>query len=379
MTEVRAYLLPILMGFVVLLLPDSRLLAQDFGEVVNKHGQFEDNVFVAGRTISVDAEVKGDVVSFGRDVVIAGLVLGDILAAARTITVEGSVQGDVRMAGKSLSNVSLIAGDVMAAGIDVELQADSEINGMAWLAGEQLGVDGSVGRDLLARGRRITVSGRIAGNADLAGEVITISSSARIGGDLIYRSLSEAKIEPGAEILGDTIFIRSDGPKELVDRMFASGSALGLAFFAGLFLLGTLQTLLFPSSFTAASRRLSRPWAAIGLGLALLIVVPITMVLTGITVIGIPITIFLAALFVIALFLGFLIAAGALGRLCARFVGRNADISFWARVAALAVGLLLLAIVGFIPVVGVLVFVLALMFGLGALCLQAWRSGPLRS
>ena len=65
MTELRTYLLPILMGLVVLL-PDSQLSAQDFGEVVNKHGQFNDNIFVAGRSISVDAQVEGDVVSFGR-------------------------------------------------------------------------------------------------------------------------------------------------------------------------------------------------------------------------------------------------------------------------------------------------------------------------
>ncbi len=95
--------------------------------------------------------------------------------------------------------------------------------------------------------------------------------------------------------------------------------------------------------------------------------------------IGIPITIVLSALFVVAIFSGFLVAAGALGRVCARIIGRNADISFWARVAALAVGLLLLALVGFIPVVGILVFVVALMFGLGALSLQAWRSAQLGS
>ena len=377
MTELRTYLLPILMGLVVLL-PDSQPSAQDFAEVVNKHGQFDDNIFVAGRSISVDAQVEGDVVSFGENVVIAGLVVGDILAAGRTITVEGSTRGDVRVAGKLLDILSLIAGDVMAAGREVELHADSEINGMAWLAGERIRVGGSIGRDLTARGRTITVSGRIAGDADLAGEAISISSSAHISGDLIIHSIDEAEIEPGAEILGDTIFIRSDGPRIMADRMFAVGSALGLAFFVGLFLLGSLQTLLFPNSFTAALRRLNRPWGTLGVGLALLVVGPIAMFLIGITVIGIPITIVLAALFVVALLLGFLVAAGTLGRVFARLVGRDADISFWARVAALAAGLLFLAVVGLIPVVGTFVLALALVFGLGAVGLQAWRSGQSR-
>ena len=349
--------------------------AQDFGETITKHGTFAENIFAAGRDISVDGRVDGDVISFGRDIAVAGTVVGDVMAAGRTITVTANIDGDVRIAGETVSNTSAVTGEVMAAGRDVALRPTSDVGGRAMLAGELVTVGGTVGRNVRAAGRIVTVTGAVTGDAELAGEEIIIAETARIGGDLVYRSLREAEIAAGAEILGDIIFVRSDGPKDFVDRFLAGGSAIGLALFAGLFLLGTLATLLAPGSFTAAVRRMRRPWGTLGVGLGVLVLAPIAMFLTAVTVIGIPITIVVFALFIVALMLGYLIAAGAIGRFVVQLLGRDADGSFWAREGALAAGMVLLAVVGFVPVLGGLVFLAALLFGIGALALFVWRGG----
>ena len=85
----------------------------------------------------------------------------------------------------------------------------------------------------------------------------------------------------------------------------------------------------------------------------------------AITIIGLPITIVGAALYVTALFAGYLLAAIGIGQWAANLFRRNADGAFWPRVGALVAGLVILAIVGLIPVLGALVTLAALMIGLG--------------
>ncbi len=371
MIELNSRVLLLASGLLTLA-PDAAI-ADDFAKVVTKHGEFTENILAAGREISVDGRVDGDVILFGREIAVAGTVIGDVMAAGQSISVVAEIDGDVRIAGENVSIANGVAGEVLAAGRDVALRPTSAVGGKAMLAGESVTVSGRVGGDVRAAGRVVTVTGAIAGDAALAGEEIVIADTARIEGDLIYRSLQEAVIAPGAEILGDTVFIRSDGPKDLVDRFMAGGTAIGLALFAGLFLLGVVQTLVAPGAVALASERMRRPWAVLGIGLAVLVLTPVAMVLSAITVIGIPIAVVLFALFVVALLWGYLVAAGAVGRFGLGLVRRDRSGSFWWRAGALAAGMVVLAIVGFIPVLGGLVVFAALLFGLGTLALFAWR------
>ena len=157
----------------------------------------------------------------------------------------------------------------------------------------------------------------------------------------------------------------------MVGHALAGVSTFGLVFLLGLFLLGALQLLILPATATGPAMRLGRsPWPALGLGCLILFAGPIVIILLAISVIGLPIMIVLGALYVIALFIGFLVAAGALGRRGARLIERDPDVSFWTRVAAFGAGLLFLAVVGFIPLLGPLSVILATAAGLGALTLQ---------
>lgn len=370
MSKPQTSLMPLVVGAAVLL-SGFAALAQDFGEVVSKHGQIDENVVAGGKTVTIDAQVSGDVVAGGETVVIGGQITDDVLSVGRDVVISGTVAGDVRVIGFTVTPTAEIGGDFMAGAGTVTIPTEAVIGGNAWLAGHDAAVFGTVSGDLRIGARNINLAGNIGGDVDLSGESITVSSTARILGDFTYRSTAEATIEPGAEILGDTIFIRAEAPKEMVGGALAGVSTFGLLFLLGLFLLGALLILIFPKTASGPALRMGRnPWLALGLGTAILLVGPVAIILLAISVIGIPITIVLAASYVIALFIGLLVAAGALGRLGAHLIGRSADISFWTRVAAFAAGLLLLAIVGFIPVLGPLAVILATAAGLGALTLQ---------
>lgn len=374
MVQPQTSLMPIVLGAAILL-TGFAAWGQDFDEVVNKRGLIDENVVVGGKTVTVDAEVNGDIVSFGENVAIGGQVTQDILSIGRNVVVTGTIEGDVRIAGFDVTPDAQIGGDLMAAGNKVIVPSGSVVGGNAWLAGHDLDLLGNVDGNVHAAARNIRLAGSIGGDVELAGESITIASTAVISGDLTYRSSTDATIEPGAEILGDTIFIRAEAPRDMVGGVLASVSAFGMMFLVGLFLLGALQILIFPDSAAGPAKRMDRnPWLALGVGALILVAGPIAIVLLGISVIGIPITIVLAASYVIALFIGFLVAAGALGRLGARLIGWSADVSFWTRVAALAAGLLFLVIVSVIPVIGPLAWCAAAAAGLGALALQARKA-----
>ena len=344
----------------------AQLHAQDFDDRVLKTGQFEGNIIVGGEIVDVDAIVTGDVVAAGSEITIEDSVEGDVLAVGKEVTVRGTVLGDVRVAAMIVEMRAAVGGDIMAAGRDVRVAGESTIGGSAWLAGETIDVDGALAGPLKAAGRNININGEIGGDVELAGETIVVGPTAHITGDLTYRSLDEADIHADARIDGDVTFIRSEGPDEMMGGTFAGFGGAGVVFWLGLIVLGGILIAVFPGlSGAALGNTRTALWRTLGLGLAILVLTPILLVVLAITIIGLPITIVGAALYVTALFAGYLLAAIGIGQWAANLFRRNADGAFWPRVGALVAGLVILAIVGLIPVLGALVTLAALMIGLG--------------
>ena len=202
---------------------------------------------------------------------------------------------------------------------------------------------------------------------------ITILPSAKIGGNLTYESGQEATVHPDAEIAGDVVFIRSDMPVRTAGRaMFAFG-ATWLLFVASLMLLGTVQVLLLPEFSLGVANTIGRaPWKSLGLGLVMLISVPVVMLVLAITVIGLSLTVVLGALYLVAAAFGYLVSAIALGRLGARLIRKQADGTVARRLAVLAAGLIILSICILIPGLGMVTTLAAFIFDLGALTLRLY-------
>ncbi len=364
---------PAALGVVVALCAASAS-AQDFGDIVTKTGVIQENLVAAGRLVSINAQVEGDVVAAGRDLLIAELVRGDILAAGETITIQGRVEGDVRIAGRALDIGAVVTGDVMAAGETVRLPDGASIAGRAWLAGNEVDIGGSIGNELMVAGSEVTIRGEIFGDIQIGAREISILPSAQIHGNLTYHSLSEADIHPDARIDGDVAFIRSEVHHRFMGSAFAAAGVTGVFIFLGLLLLGVAHVLLFPNvMFTAAQTLTTSPWRALGLGLVLLLGVPFVMFLLAASLVGIPLMLILGAAYVISLATAYFVVAIAIGRRGARLVGRSAEATAWTRIAVLAVGVFVLTLFELIPVLGVLVLALALVLGLGAFAIQAYR------
>ena len=118
--------------------------AQQFGEVVIKHGELEDDQYLAGAQVDLYATVNGDVVVAGGQLNLEGDINADLLAAGGTVTVRGVIADDARLAGGDLRILGKIGDDLVAAGGRIHIGHIARVGGRAWLSGGEIRVDGHV-------------------------------------------------------------------------------------------------------------------------------------------------------------------------------------------------------------------------------------------
>lgn len=223
-------------------------------------------------------------------------------------------------------------------------------------------IDGTVTESLVVFNGRTEISGTVRDDVVVFNGRVVIRSGAEIGGDVVSRQ--SPQIEDGATVRGDVQDITTRFDFE--DLGLAGRIAWWIGYSVSTLILGLLLFLFAPAldgSIVDAVRR--RTGAAIGFGVAVFFLVPIAAVLLLVTIVGIPLGLFV--LFALALLytVGYVTGAHALGR---RLVKPPTS-----RFLSFLVGLGILRLVGLIPVVGGLVWLLAAIFGLGLLTVAARR------
>ena len=165
-------------------------------------------------------------------------------------------------------------------------------------------------------------------------------------------------------------------PEPIIER---PGFPLGALFALGLVVAGVVTYLLFPRA--CESRALAAqasPWKSLGLGLAVLVVTPIAVGLLLVTVVGYLLALMILALYLAPLALGALAGLFSLGDLGLRLLGKRDAASRGLRVLSIVAAIAILAVVQIVPVLGGLSGFLVWLIGLGAVQLSLYRvySGP---
>lgn len=332
-----------------------------------------EDLYLAGGSVYALGNVEGDLVAAGGQIEIEKQIDGDLLAAGGAITLRGRVRDDLRAAGGNVSISGEVGDDAVVGGGRVLIAPTASVGGRAWLAGGNVEVYGRIGKALRAAGGTIVISGEVNGDVDLAGGRIEIGPGAVIAGNLNYRSRNEAHIDAGARIRGTVT--RLDMPIQEEER--AAVGVVRFGMLVSLIVAGIVLYLLFPLAATGAARALrDEPWKALGLGLALLAATPFVILLLFASLIGVWLALILMALFPVLLLAGFLTGALALGDLALAWRAKpkkTAKPGTGRRVLSIVAALVAIWIVGFIPVLGALVCLALLLFGVGGLALQLWH------
>lgn len=344
------------------------VLAQPKDEAVVVRGDIAEDLYLAGPSVDVSGTLAGDVLAAGGRVDVRGQIQGDVMAAAGVVDIQGTLADDLRAAGGDVNVRAAIAGDAVLAGGLVTLSPETKVAGRAWLAGRDIIVRGAIGRELRAAGQRVVIGGVVGGDVWVQAGEVEVLPAARIHGNLSYQSPVEARIHPGARIAGAVRFEPRAGPPAAAPI----GAAVAFAFYASLTVAATVLYLLFArfAAETAWTLRV-HPWRSLGVGLVALVMVPVVAVILAVTVLGLPLGLALLALYFPYLFAGFLLGTVSIAHAAWHAAGRQTP-GRGAAALGIALVFVVLALLQWLPGVGPLALMLVLLFGLGAMTLQAY-------
>lgn len=331
-----------------------------------------DNYYAAGNRIEIATPMAADVIVAGRQVEITQPVAGDIVAAGWRVSLSGRADDDVRMAGAEVSVNAPVNGDLTLAGGDVTIGPQTHVTGRSWITGNTVRVGGLLDRELQIAGGTVQIGGEIRKPVRIVAEKLELLPSARILAPLSYKAPEQARILEGATIDGPVTFDRIQAREAREARSFVGISSVLFAFHlatAGLLLLWMV-----PQFMTRVVDTLrTTPGRSVLLGLALLVTVPVAALFLIVSILALPIGLTLVALYLIGLLVGVLAIAFYVGEYEARLFKRS-TVTYRSRAMWLLAGVLSLAIVRAVPILGTLVVFASLLFGFGALALAAYRA-----
>ena len=301
----------------ILLLPNVQALQMLSGDRVSVDSPIDDDVFAAGGTVTINAPVAGVVISGG------------------DVSINAPVNGDVFVAGGKIVVNSDIEGKIVAAGGDIDLRGDAK---NAVIAGGNVNIHPTtvISRDAVITGGSVSNAGKILGNLTVRADNFQNTGSA-----------------------GSVDFKKSEGLQGLQQLM----NIFSILMTVGFLIIGIILLKLFPAQFFIVEEEVRKsPVKNTLVGFVLIIASVILIILLSVTVIGFPVALIMGMLFIIALMLSTLFVSFTVGRkIVDLFKVKTHDILIF------VLGFIILSLLFRIPYAGVLIGIVAISLGFGAI------------
>jgi len=367
LSKVRPALILFLLLFILLPLGTSsatRFIAKD-NIFISESQVIPDDLFVGGQNIKVDGRVEGDLIAGSRTMILTGKVTGSVISAGQNLDILGDVEGSVRALSQTTNINGTIERNVINFGASLNIRHTGKVKRDVTALGNELIVDGEIGRRLRATVGSAVISGTINGDVDLKANSITLMPTARINGNFKYKSEKEAKIEPGAQIAGETEWNKIE-PEEKKDKGFFCTTNLLIR---SLLLVACIVTGLFliliAGKYVKAAEKMvfDSFLKSLGLGFILIVCIPVAIVIFLITLIGIPIAIITLFAYLILFYISKILVGIAVGKKILTGFAKDKEAPLgW----SLILGLILLTILTNIPYLGWLIYFVIVFTGFGA-------------
>jgi cytoskeletal protein CcmA (bactofilin family) len=396
-------------GFIVglvallgLLLSGVAVAAEFGGDEIYRlpaNGVVNDDLYVSAGEVYIDGVVNGDLYGAGGYIEINGEVTGDVVVAGGGIVIRGVVGDDVRVAGAGIEMLGTVQDDVFIAGggagpggfafpfqmggqtieQGIRVGSAADIGGDLHVAGGQGTLNGAVGGDLSAFMGSVTLGARVAGNAEIYAEEMILGDNATIAGQLTYSTPD--RIAGADEVAGNARY-QAPATEESSPNMVAAifGWLLRtILILAGFALLGWLLLRFAPAALTKPAAAIQSQPVETGIyGLVAALLFIFIPILSAVTVIliwifwgwfsAVIMFTFLFGTLSLLWFFSPLVTGLWLGRRIMAQGDGNASLQM-----ALLVGVLLIVILGRVPLLGWVVYLISFVFALGGLIQMARR------
>ncbi len=311
-----------------------------------------------GKIVTIEHNVYDDLIVSGSQIIINGTIYGDLFAAGGEIIINGNIGGDAYIAGGNvIINGQIKGGLVIAAG-------------HATITGRTDKIIAACG-DLSTKGHTdkiIAAAGKVTmGPTSLVNRYAYISSGSFENQGVIKGELNlttEELIQRGS--VGSFKYQRSNIGG--LGRAFFEGIRSIFTVFSilasiGMLVLGILIILLFPKPFFRVEKEVEKdPVLRTLIGFLLIIATIIALLILAVTIVGLPIVAIIGTLFLAALITSVLFVSYCTGN----FITKKLNIKT-SDVGIFIIGFVILTILKLIPVLGLIVNVVVVSLGFGAI------------
>ena len=325
--------------------------------------------FAQGSDIEIHGTVNGDVYAVGGNVLIDGTINGDILAVGGNIIISGKAH-NVRAIGGSINlSQAKIDGNASIAGGNANLAQSSDITGSVVGAAGTFTLVSPIGKDVNIAAGSIDLADSVKGDVNAAAREVIVSPGAKIDGNLTYWSNNKANISSPSAVIGKVkqIIPPSYQPQKQAAAAFIAGLSITVLFvdFIASFAIGLFLIYLMPFYTDMITTLVhKKTLQSLGIGFLTVIVTPVIIFALLVSIFGIPLGIILLFTFLLFLYFAKIYIAYAIG---AKLLQNTHKI---AKAWILLLGLVVYAVVSWIPLIGPLFQAFAILIGVGALVIS---------
>jgi len=342
------------------------------------------DIYASGSDATLSTPSSRSAFLSGFNVDVKSRVEKDVHGAGFNVNLDAPIGADAYAAGFSVDVSQPIGGDLSAAAYSISISKTAVVTGNARLAAKSMTLDAPISGSLVAAAADLTINDVVSGDAVLTFGTVKFGPNAKINGKLKYYAKEPITIPdsviPADRVQFEKLEVKSaqetvqDTTSRSMNQMWPSFFAIVSSFVLAIaFLIAMGAVLLsFAPRWMEDSKdeALHAPVKIAALGvLALSLVVGLVPV-SGMTLIGIPL-IPLAIFAAMGLWvLGYIVGAYAIGaKLGPANTGSQA---IGGKLAVLAVTLIVLALINFIPIIGWLINLMVLFLGLGSMLMARY-------
>ncbi|HTV60900.1 MAG TPA: zf-HC2 domain-containing protein [Verrucomicrobiae bacterium] len=321
------------------------------------------DLIVAADRTEIDGDVDGDLIVWSRNLTVNGHVKGDILSFAQSLQVNGPVDGNIRVFAQSFTLESSVGHNLMAWCQDLELGPKATVGGTITAGGDDLDLNGTIAGDGLLLGNTIDIGGTMGHDVTVRAANLTVSSDAVVKGRFKFTGRNEPSVSPSAK-LASPLEVKIEKRRYRPNYAAPQYYLHELLFWGARFVFGLVILLLAPGFFFDIEASLKRYGPAMGFGVLFLCMVPIAAILVCVTVVGLGVGIASMLLYAVAVYSGRVFVGAWLGE---KLLGASQGAG--PAIGRLALGLALIQAGTMLPFLGILISVLATIWGLGGIVL----------
>jgi len=306
-------------------------------------------------------------VRFGKNVKMSAdeTLTGGLFAAGANVEILGKVGGGLKAFGANVLSAGDVQGALRSCGANVVLA-------------------GRYHSKVKAAAANLTLSGTFDGDVNVRAARIIVAPTAVIKGNLIYAS-ADLIVQKGARITGEVVQRQVMVEKQWIEKwgrqgikaMIPVGIFFWLISIVALIIVGLLINYLFPKKTDAVISTISQSlWKNLWSGFIFLVVVPMAIIVSFITVVGIPAGIIAGILYGIAIYISTVYIGVWIGRKIFGYLKKSMTTAFfW----PLVVGTIVIGLLTLIPIIGCFFRLFILLLTLGAMWLVMWKTIPARA